>query len=161
MNLKIEIWSLVCMDLQKEQETNAHGSGWMLVICKHWNWNWHWDWKYSIFLTKGGDIVWMTASIKLGDLLITWSRDKCKALYLLFRNTYGPQNWQSSNLWWGEPTFKVLWPFNHVVIWQIQTVYICTSAISMATKLGRVVTWGGGGQSSKSRELLITRSHDK
>ena len=39
INLKIEIWSLFCMDLQKEQDANTHGSGWMLIICKHWNWN--------------------------------------------------------------------------------------------------------------------------
>ena len=70
------------MDLQEEQDSNGHGSGRMLVICKHWNWNWHWDWKYFIFLTKGDDIVWVTASTKLCDLLITWSHDKCKTLYL-------------------------------------------------------------------------------
>ena len=49
-------------------------------------------WKYHIFLTKGGDIVWVTASTKLRDLLIMQSRDKCKVLYLHFRNTYGYQN---------------------------------------------------------------------
>ena len=27
INLKIEIWSLFCMDLQKEQDSNVHGSG--------------------------------------------------------------------------------------------------------------------------------------
>ena len=89
------------MDLQKEQDSNTHGSGWMLVICKHWNWNWHWNWKYYFFLTKGGDIVWVTASTKLRGLLITWSGDKVTDLYLVFHNTYGHQTCQSSNLRWG------------------------------------------------------------
>ena len=89
----LENWNPVFIfyEFTKGQDSHAHGSGWMLVICKHWNWNWHWDWKYYIFLTKGGDIFWLTASTKLGDLLITWSRDKCKALYLPFRNTYDHQ----------------------------------------------------------------------
>ena len=58
-------------------------------------------------VTKGGDIVWVTESTKLHDLLITWSREKCKALYMPFRDTYGHQNWQSGNLGWENPTFKV------------------------------------------------------
>ena len=120
ISLKIEIWSLFCMDLQKKQDSNAHGSGWMLVICKHWTWNWHWDWKYYIFLTKGDDKVWVTASTKLLDLLITQSRDKCKTLHLPFRNTYGQQTWASSNLRWGDPNFKVTWLFDYVVTWLIQ-----------------------------------------
>ena len=33
--------------------------------------------------------------------------------------------------------------------------YICTSAVLMTTKLGRVVTSGGGTTISKSRDLLI------
>ena len=49
ISLKIEIWSLFCMDLQKKQDSNAHGSGWMLVICKRWTLNWHWDWIIYIF----------------------------------------------------------------------------------------------------------------
>ena len=50
--------------------------------CKHLNWTWHWDWKYEIFLRTGGGIKWVTASIKLRDLLITWSPGKCKTLYM-------------------------------------------------------------------------------
>ena len=88
MNLKTEIWSLIFMDLQKKCDSNAHDSGWMLVICKHWNWNWHWDWKCYIFLTKGGDILLVTAYVKFYVLLITWSCDKCKALHLPFGNTW-------------------------------------------------------------------------
>ena len=102
----IEIWSLSCMDLQKEQGSNAHSSGWMLVICKQWNWKWHWDWKYYIFHTKGGDLVWVTVSTKLRDLFIKWSCDKCKTLYLNFSNVYGHENLQNSNLRWGTQPSK-------------------------------------------------------
>ena len=100
ISLKLEIWSLFCMDLQKERDSNAHGSGWMLITCKHWNWNWHWDWKYHIFLSKGSYIVRLTASSKLLGLLITWSRKNVKP-------------------------------------------YICPSTILMASKIGRVETYGG------------------
>ena len=58
-----------------------------------------------------------------------------KNLYLLFRNTYGHQTWQSSNLQWANTTFKVTWPFYYVITWQIQKTYICSSTIPMATKL--------------------------
>ena len=67
-----------------------------------------------------------------------------KNLYLLIHNNYGHQPWQSSNLQREDPTFKVTWPFDHVVMWQIQKIYICSSTIPMATKLGKVVTCGGG-----------------
>ena len=136
------------MDLQKEQDSNTHGSGWMLVICKHWNWNWHWNWKYYFFLTKGGDIVWVTASTKLRDLLITWSGDKVTDLYLVFHNTYGHQTCQSSNLQWGG------YLQSHVTCWlrgheTNVKPYIFTFAIPMATKLDRVVTCGGGNPTFK------------
>ena len=121
--------------------SNAHGSGGMSVFCKHWNWNWHWGWKYYIFLTRDVHIVWVTASIKLRDLLITWSLAKCKTLYLHFCNIYGHQTWQSRNLRWVEPTSKVTWPFDYVVTWQIQKTYVCTSAKPMTIKTGRVVTY--------------------
>ena len=105
------------------------------------------DWKYHMLLTKGGDIL--TVSTKLRDLSITSPLNKYRALYLPFRNTYGHQNWQSGNLRWGSPTFKVTWSFVYVVTWLKEKTYICTSAISMTTKLGRVLTWGWGTQSSK------------
>ena len=129
------------MDLQKEQDSNAHCSVWVLVICKHWNWNWYWDWKYCIFLTKGGDIVWVTASTKLCDLLITWSRDKCKALHL------PPLKSHDLLITWSRGKWK--------------NIYICTSAIPIAIKLGRVVTYGRKTPRTKSCYLLITWSCDK
>ena len=56
-----------------------------------------------------------TPHIKLHDLLITWSHDKYKTLYLHFWSTYGHKTGQSSNFRWENPTFKVTWPFNYVV----------------------------------------------
>ena len=55
---------------------------------------------------KGGDISWDTASTKSRNLLITWSRDKCKTLYLHFRIvvTYGggtpPAKWRELLITW-------------------------------------------------------------
>ena len=98
---------------------------------------------------------------KSRDLLITWSRDKLKHLYLHFHNTYGHQTWQGGNLPLEDPTYLVRWSFDNVATWQIQETYICSSAIPMATKLGRVVACGGGTPTSKSRALLITWSRDK
>ena len=130
-------------------------------MCKHWNWNWHWDWKYYILLTKGGDIVWVTASTKLLELRMTWSRDKRKALYLPFWNTYDHQNWQSGNSWWGKPIFIVTWPFDYVVTCQMKRNYICTSTIPMVINFGRVITYCQKTRHTKSSYLLVTRSRDK
>ena len=60
-----------------------------------------------------------------------------KNFYLHFHNTYGHQTWQTGNLRWGNPTFKVTSPFDYVVTWHMKKNYICTSAIPMFTKLGR------------------------
>ena len=181
------------MDLQKEQDSNAHGLGWKLAISKHWDWNCYWDWKYCIFLKKGDDTVRVTASTKLCDLLITWSCDKCKALCQPFRNAHDHQNWQIDDLQWGTPPSKsydllitwfchvtnekniftlvqYLWLTNlaewyltvgrphapsHNTFWSLGHVtnvkpYIWISAISMATKLGRVKTYIGGSTSTNS-----------
>ena len=75
-----------------------------------------------------------------------WSHGKYKALNMPFGSSYGHQNWESGNLQWGNPTFKVMWPFDYMVTWQIQKTYVCTSAIPMATKLGRVLTYVGRSQ---------------
>ena len=48
-----------------------------------------------------------TPPTKLDNLLITWSRGKRKTLYLHFGNPYGHETWQSVDLRWGNPTFKV------------------------------------------------------
>ena len=92
---------------------------------------------------------------------ITWSRDKCKTLYLHFINIYGQQIWQSGNLRWRDPAFKVMWPFDYMVTWQMKKTYIWTSTIPMATKLGWVVTFGQKTSHTKLHDLLITWSRDK
>ena len=107
------------MNLQKEQDSNRHGSDWILVICKYWNWNWYWDWKYYFFLTKSGEIVWVTASTTLPDL---FTRDHVTNVkpYIFTSaicNTYGCQTWLRSNLRWGESNFQshaTFWLYSHV-----------------------------------------------
>ena len=123
-------------------------------------------------------------------LLIKWSLDKCKTLYLHFKNIFGHQTWQSSNLqisnspqlqgyvnFWlrGHVTNEkkiisklpqYLWPPSYMIFLSHGHVtdikpYICTSAVLMITKLGRVVICGVGTQPSNSRDLMITRSRKK
>ena len=87
--------------------------------------------------TKPGRVVTYyrkTIPTKTRERVITWSRDKCKTLYLHFRSTYGQQTWQSSNLPWGDATLLIMQSRDR---WR---KHIYTSTISMATKLGRVVT---------------------
>ena len=84
-----------------------------------------------------------------------------KNLYLPLRNIYGLQTWQSSNLRWTDPIFKVTWPFNCMVTWQMKKTYIYTSTIPMAIKLGRVVTYGQKTPHIKSRYFLIKWSREK
>ena len=48
---------------------------------------------------------WKTQPAKSYDLLITWSCEKFKNLYLYFNNTNGNQTWQGSDLEWGTPLF--------------------------------------------------------
>ena len=57
-------------------------------------------------------------------------------------------------------------PSSYMTFWsggQVTNVksYIYLSAIPMATKIGGVVTYGGGSPPSKSHDLLITWSRDK
>ena len=82
-------------------------------------------------------------------------------LYLHFCNIYGYQTWQSRNLRWGDPIFKVTWTFDYAVTWQIKRTYIYTAAIPMAIKLGRVITYGKKTPQTKSRYPLIKCCRDK
>ena len=114
--------------------------------------------------TKAGRVVTYgqkTPPTKLRDLLITWSRGKCKTLHLHFNNTYDHQTWQSDNLWWRDPNFKFTWSFHYVDTGQMRKTYICISTIYMASKLGRVATYGWKTPPTKSRDILITQSRDK
>ena len=102
-----------------------------------------------------------TTPTKSCDVLIKWSRDKCKTLYLLFRNTCSHQTQQSGNLSWREPNFKATWPFVCGVTWLMKKTCICTSTIPITTKLGRVVTYSRKTPPTKLRDLSITCSCDK
>ena len=64
--------------------------------------------KIGRVVTCGGG----TPTSKSHDLLMMWSRDKFKTLYLLFCNIYDHKAWQSSNLQWGGPNLQ-----SHVTFW--------------------------------------------
>ena len=85
-----------------------------------------------------------------------------KNLHLHFHNinTNGHQTWQSGNLWSENPHTKSRYL---LFTWSRGKCknYVCTFAISMATKLGRVVNWDGGAPPSNSCDFLITLSRDK
>ena len=59
---------------------------------------------------------------KSRDLLTTWHVTNEKNRYLHFHNSYGHQTWQSGNLWSKDPTHCVMWPFDHVVMWQMKNL---------------------------------------
>ena len=122
-------------------------------------------WTSSIpMASKLGRVVtysWKNPCTKLHDLLITWSRDKYKTLYLHFCSIYDHKTGQSSNLQCGDPILKVTSPFHYVVTWQMKKTYIYTYKIPTATKRYRVVTYIGGIRHTNSRNLLITWSREK
>ena len=60
---------------------------------RHWNWNWNWTWNWFY-----------------------------KRHYFQFHKAYGYQIWQGVDLGWGDPTHKVTWHFDIVVMWQIKSV---------------------------------------
>ena len=95
------------------------------------------------------------------DLLIVWSHNKCKNLYLHFHIIYGQKTWQSGILRWEDPIFKVTWTLDYVVTWQMKKIYIYNYTMPMATKLDRVVTYIGGVPSATSRNPLISWSREK
>ena len=147
----------------------------MLVICKHWNWNWHWDWKYYIFLTKGGDIVWWQNR----PIYVTfWSRDKCKASYLPFRNIYGHQTWQCGNapsedphitsqvtFWsrgWSRDKFKKLVSVLPQYLWPPHLAEWYGWKIPFKWPFDNVVMWQGRRtQPTKSCDRSITWSREE
>ena len=90
-----------------------------------------------------------TLHTKSRYLLIKWSRDKCKTLYLHFCNTYGHQTWTSRLC-----DLLIMWSREK---WKKN--YIWISTIPMATKPGRMVTYS---QKTPHTKLhLITWSRDK
>ena len=113
--------------------------------------------KLGRVVTCGGG----TPPSKSRHLLIPWSRDKFRKLISTLLQYLWPWNLAGCQLTVGRshiPSQMTFWSNGHVT--NIKT-YICTPAIPMATKLGRVVTWGRGTQPSTSGELFITWSRDK
>ena len=130
-----------------------------------------------------------TSHTKSRYLLIKWSRDKCKTLYLTSKISLVTKLGRVVTCRLVTyPNFKVMWTFDCVVTWQTKKKiiskklylwppsymiflshghvtnikpYICTSAVLMITKLGRVATCGVGTQPSNSRDLMIMRSRKK
>ena len=77
-----------------------------------------------IKLDRAVTYCWETPPTKLNRLLIMWSRDKCKTLYLHFRNTFDHQTWLSCNLVVVGPQLQshvMFWLCGH---WQLQTFLI-------------------------------------
>ena len=105
-------------------------------------------------------------TIKPHDYVITWSfarsRDKLKTLYIQYHNAYGHQAWQGGYIQWGASFHKVKRPFDHVALQGLMTDkirYISTTKMTVAMKLGRVVTYKGELPPIKSQDPLILRSY--
>ena len=104
--------------------------------------------------TKIGRLITYSGEPHLQSHMTFWLRDfvmwQMKKTYLHLRNTYGYQTWQHGNLRLEDPMHEVtllFWSYGHVT-----NVKPCIwiSAISMATKLGRVKTYIGGNTSTNS-----------
>ena len=98
------------------------------------------------------------------DHLSTWTHEVMwliETKYLLFCMAYGFQTWQDCDLWGGETIHEVVWPYNCVVSWHHMTNQkgnISSSARCMATKLGKMITYGGLNPSIKLNNSLTTWS---
>ena len=80
---------------------------------------------------------------------------KLKSLYLHYRNIYGHKTKQYGDLPWLLFTHKIIWRYNHVVLWDhITNLKHCvsTTIMLMATKYGWVMTYLAW--------LLPMKSHD-
>ena len=82
------------------------------------------------------------------------SHDKLKSLYHHYQNAYGHQTWHEGNLPWWTATYKVIWPFNLLVLRDhvINQNHISTTTVLITNKLARMVAYVDG--------LLPTKSHD-
>ena len=77
------------------------------------------------------------------DHVVMWSRDDLKSLYLHYCSACSHTTWKASHLSWATSTHNVTPLPGHVVLWDYGTNYnhyISFIKISMATKLGRMVT---------------------
>ena len=75
-------------------------------------------------------------------------------------NTNGHQTWQSGKLRSENPHTKSRYLLSTWSRGKCKN-YVCTFAISMVAKLGRLVNWDGGAPPSNSCDFLITLSRDK
>ena len=83
------------------------------------------------------------------------SYGKLKTSY--YHSTCGHQIWQVDDLPWLAPACKVSWLFRHVGLWDHMTKskHIFTTTDSVATKLGRMVTYHDGPPPIESSDHLI------
>ena len=118
---------------------------------------------YGLLITWSYEITWQTKTFisPQPSHCLPRSPDKLEALYLHYRSVYDHQTWQDDDLSWALPTHKITRPFkhvflrNHVTNWK----HISTAAVSMATKLGRMVTYLEGLLPIKLHDPLIACSY--
>ena len=82
---------------------------------------------------------------------------KLKTKYLLFCKTCGHQTCQSDDFWWGKLIHNVRWPSDYVITRRQVTnskLNIPSSARSMTTKHGRLVTYYGRNPTVESHDPL-------
>ena len=73
------------------------------------------------------------------------------------------QSWQDGNLTWQAPTYKVKWPFDHMVLQGHETNknhFMFTAIVPLATKLGTMITYLDRFLPLKSHDSLITWSYE-
>ena len=96
-------------------------------------------------------------------LVILWDHVTIilKPLYLHYNSVYGNQTWQDRYLPWRDPIYEVIQRFDQVA-WKHHVTnknhYISTTRVSMATKLGWMVTYLDELLAIKLLESLITWS---
>ena len=104
---------------------------------------------YCAFLPCAFDIMVM-ANSSMRNLAL----QPLETLYLHYHSTHDIQTWHGCDLPWGVST-HIMWSFNHVVLWtHVTNSYIATFTRQMATKHGKVLTYGEGLPSVKSQNPL-------
>ena len=83
---------------------------------------------------------------------------KLKSLYLHYRNIYGHKTKQYGDLPWLLFAHKIIWRYNHVVLWDHMTNLkhcVSTTIMLMATKYGWVMTYLAWRLPMKSHDHII------
>ena len=89
------------------------------------------------------------------------SREKLKLLYLHYHSAYEYQVWLDGAIPSGTPIHKVIWRFDFLVLQGNVTNenhYISTTRVTIATKLGRMITYFDGLLPITSHDTLISLS---